>query len=204
MTREDSIALADRLEKDYAKLDKLKKELHQNAKEIDRPYEPRQKMKKGERFGFNWYLVIGILSSIPFLVLALLFYVFAFASRWDHKPGEDLYQILSIVMVFLSVAVFLGVQIIGSRKNNAEVLRFNEGVDREIRSREEKMISLKKRNREIEMEIADLQKELSKYDEAVPKHYRTSSFMFQVKKLLQTKKSEDFEEAITLLQKKYQ
>ena len=78
MTREDSIALADRLEKDYSKLEKLQKESYQNTKEIDRPYTPRRKMGKEERLGFNWYPVIGFLVCIPLLILALLFYVFAF------------------------------------------------------------------------------------------------------------------------------
>ena len=204
MTREDSIELADRLENDYSKLEKLQKESYQNTKEIDRPYTPRRKMGKEERLGFNWYPVIGFLVCIPLLILALLFYVFAFAMRWDHKPGADLYQVLSMVMVVLSVIVFLGLQVIGSKRNRAEVTRFNEGVEREVKTREEKMSSLKKRNIEIDLEIADLQKELSEYNETVPQHFRTGSYMFQVKKLLQTEKAEDFDEAITLLQKKYQ
>ena len=160
MTREDRDALPDENRKTLMKIQRLQKEFHQNAKELDRPYSPRRKMKKGERFGFNWYPIIGILVCIPILVLALYFYIFYFAMRWNREPGAGLYEGLSIAMVFLSIVVFIALQIIGSRRNNAEVERFNASIDREIQDREKKVRELKERNVEIAREIEELQKKI--------------------------------------------
>ena len=199
MTRQESIDLADRLEQDLAKLETLQKELHQNTLELDRPYTPRRKMRSGDRFSFNWYPIIGLLVSVPVLFFALMFYLYYFALQWDQKPGAGFYHGLSIAMVFLAIAVFIGIQVIGNVRNNAEIDRFNEGVDREHRNREEKRLSLKKRNKEIEQEILDLQKTLPEDFENIPQRFRTRMYMHQVKRLLLTEKAEDFEGAITLL-----
>lgn len=155
MAREDRSAISDTHRKESVKILRLQKELHQNTKELNRPYSPRKKMRKGERFGFNWYPIIGILVCIPILLLAFFFYIFYFAMRWNHEPGGGLYEVLSVIMVFLAIAVFIGLQIIGSIRNNREVERFNASVDREIQDREKKVLELKNRNDEIVQEIED-------------------------------------------------
>ena len=195
--REKSIALADNLEKNYARLEKIHRELDQNFDELNRPYTPQQKMKSGDLF--NWWPVIGLLVSIPMLVISGIIYMYAFAMGWDGDPGAGTARAISYIVFFLSIVVFLAIQVIGRARDDKKIAWYNASIDREIEKRYEKVHALKKKNAELYIQVGELQNKLSAYNSVVPAEYRTSSHMHQVKKALSCSKAETFEDAIALL-----
>ena len=199
MTREESIALADRLGKEYAAIEKIQQELDENNKTLDRPYSPPRKVKEWSEF-YNGYLLAGILLCV-FVMPIVNYFISAFAETLFFPGDYPLKAINRMIyaIIFMTIAEFAGIQLFGYFRSKSKMAAFNKNVDREIRKREEKVHALRNRNSELLVELADRQNKLMSDARIIPVEYRTSNHMHQVKKALSCSKAETFEDAIALL-----
>ena len=199
MTREESIELAEKLEKDYAQLENIQKELEENNQAIHRPYSST-KTEWGDFY--HGYLLLGVLLCI-FVLPLVNFYAAAFIDWLIHSGKIDPMRGISNAirgMFFLTIADFFLIQLIGYLRSKRKSDQYNRNVDVEIKDREKRVHTLMKRNVDLNKEMVVLLNRVYNSEKSVPVQFRTSSHMHQVKKLISSGKAEDFSGAILLLE----
>ena len=199
MTREESIELAEKLEKDYAQLEKIQKELEENNQAIHRPYSAT-KTEWGDFY--HGYLLLGVLLCI-FVLPLVNFYVAAFLDTIINSNRDDVMRGITNAIhgsLFLTIADFFLIQLIGYLCSKRKSDQYNKNVDEEIKNRERRVHTLTQRNADLNKEMAALLNTLYDSGKSVPVQFRTSSHMHQVKTLIKNNKAEDFSSAILLLE----
>ena len=198
MTRAESIELAEKLEKDYAQLEKIQKEIDENNQAIHRPYSAT-KTEWGDFY--HGYLLLGVLLCI-FVLPLVNFFVAGFFDTIIHSNTDDVMRSITNAIYgsfFLTLVDFFLIQFIGYLRSKRKSEQYNQNVDEEIKNREIRVHTLTQRNVDLNKEMADLLNKLYDPGKSVPVQFRTSSHMHQVKKLLTVGKAEDFSSAILLL-----
>ena len=188
ITKEESIALAERLKSEYASVEKLQKEISENETILKRPV-----VTSGNRhsvFRFFW----------PFLIYAYLVLVTAVIIGAilvnKYNTGRS-FEIAFFIGLAASVALLVIGRVLAGKKRN----RINEALAKEEAQHHERQNDIAERTNELRIKLKNKRSEISEYQNIVPMKYRTKQHMDRVLKLLQTGKAESFADAIDLLDK---
>lgn len=186
MTKEESIAFAEKLQKDYANLDALKDQVKRNTAEIKSRSE--HKVKGHSFFKYYW----------PWLLVALgLFILIRTIHRLMFSYSVDSVQYALINLRYFApiIALVVGAVIAGVKKgNNANEVALAE------QSVADTINKLEKANADNKSKINRIETELQEYSSMVPIKARSKTAMFKVVSMLKTGKAEDFEDAVSKLQ----
>ena len=182
MTKEESIALAEKLSKDYKTLERLNKDISDNETILSRPAD--YQFRPHSAFKFFWpYLIY---AAIAFWIL---YFLFVFIASGTSSAG-----VLIVGMLCLCSPVIL--LIVGGVKAFRSREEANAAESEEIRRRKVDNENLKKRTDELRLKRTVITKRLSDYNQIVPPALRTSTRMEKSRVLIQTGKAEDFYDAI--------
>ncbi len=182
MTKEESIALAEKLSKDYKTLERLNKDISDNETILSRPAD--YQFRPHSAFKFFWpYLIY---AAIAFWIL---YFLFVFIASGTSSAG-----VLIVGMLCLCSPVIL--LIVGGVKAFRSREEANAAESEEIRRRKVDNENLKKRTDDLRLKRTVITKRLSDYNQIVPPALRTSTRMEKSRILIQTGKAEDFYDAI--------
>ena len=185
MTKEESIALAEKLQKDYANLDALKDQIRRNEAEIKSKSEA--KIPGHSFFHYFW----------PTLIIAPVLYM---GVKFIHNLGfryssNDVQYTLINLRFFLSVgSIIVGAVVAGRKKANN-----NSQIEYAMTSNRKTINELVQANEDNKKKIVRLEAEVNQYSDIVPGKHRTKTAMFKVISMLKTGKAEDFESALKQL-----
>ena len=182
MTKEESIALAEKLSKDYKALERLNRDISDNETILSRPAD--YQFRPHSAFKFFWpYLIY---AAVAFWVL---YFLFVFIASGTSSAG-----VLIVGMLCLCSPVVL--LIIGGVRAFRLREEANAAESEAIRRRKVDQEDMKKRTDELRLKRTVITKRLSEYNQIVPPNLRTSTRMEKSKVLIQTGKAEDFYDAI--------
>ena len=182
MTKEESIALAEKLSKDYKTLERLNKDISDNETILSRPAD--YQFRPHSAFKFFWpYLIY---AAIAFWIL---YFLFVFIASGTSSAG-----VLIVGMLCLCSPVIL--LIVGGVKAFRSREEANAAESEAIRRRKVDNENLKKRTDDLRLKRTVITKRLSDYNQIVPPALRTSTRMEKSRVLIQTGKAEDFYDAI--------
>lgn len=186
MTKEESIALAEKLQKDYANLDALKDQVKRNTAEIKSRSE--HKVRGHSFFKYYW----------PWLLVALgLFILIRTVHRlmFSYSADSVQYTLINLRYFVPVIALVIGAVVAGVKKgNNANQVALAE------QSFAETIKKLEKANADNESKINRIENELNEYSSMVPVKARSKTAMFKIISMLKTGKAENFEDAVSKLQ----
>ena len=185
MTKEESIALAEKLQKDYANLDALKDQIEKNESQIKSRSSYTVRGHSYFRFFWPWlivavalYILIGIIHNVGF----------------RYSADSVQYTLMAAKRFAPIIAIVAGAIIAGVKKSND-----SDQVGQARYSAEQEIAKLRAANDDNKNKIIRIEKELDEYRDLVPAKARTRTAMFKVVSMLKTGKAEDFEDAISKL-----
>ena len=185
MTKEESIALAEKLQKDYANLDALNDQIEKNESQIKSRSSYTVRGHSYFRFFWPWlivavalYILIGIIHNVGF----------------RYSADSVQYTLMAARRFAPIIAIIAGAIIAGVKKSND-----SDQVGQARYSAEQEIAKLRAANDDNKNKIIRIEKELDEYRDLVPAKARTRTAMFKVVSMLKTGKAEDFEDAISKL-----
>ena len=184
MTKDESIAFADKLIAEYKKLEKIDKEIEENDHQISRPIDAYPKQHAA--FKYFWpFLIYAAVSCSLFSVLARVF----------ERGAIGLALIFSLLSI-ASIPVFLivgGVRAVRIRNelNAAEVSFQNNKKDH--------LNELVEENKVLKNKRTIIKNKLKEYDAMLPPSLRSSTQIAKAKLLVQSGKASDFADAVEQL-----
>ena len=185
MSLEESITYVEKLKTKYSKIEKLGREIADNESVIARPV--RQNSGQYSFFRFFWkYLIWAVVAFYATLLLVL------FAG--NNSTAIDI--ILALVFIAPIVVLIVGA-VLAAKRRNEENEAIYRGNERALEQREE----LKRKTESLKKDFNALEREIEKYEYAVPRSLRKSSSMNQILTLLKSGKASDLNDAYRLLGK---
>ena len=185
MTKEESIALAEKLQKDYANLDALKDQIEKNESQIKSRSSTTVRGRSYFTFFWPWlivaaglYILIGFFHNVGF----------------RYSADSVQYTLMTVRLLAPIAALILGAILAGVKKSND-----SDQVGQARFSAEQEIAKLRAANDDNKNKIIRIEKELEEYKNLVPANARTRTAMFKVVSMLKTGKAEDFEDAISKL-----
>ncbi len=182
MTKDESIALAEKLSRKYKEYEDIRQEIDDNKHELSRPVNLEHKPHAA--FKFFWPFLIASAASILFFYFLVLI------------AGSVPLMIIFSILELVSPVVLL---IVGGTRARRLRDELNSREINQIRTRKKRIKDLTDRNIELEPKCAEIKKELDEYKELIPIASRSSARMEKVLKLLQTDKAGNFNEALEML-----
>ncbi len=186
MSKEESIALAEKLRDEYSAIERLQREINDNQTALKKPV-----VLSGKRysmFRFFWPFFI-----YAYIALYVIYLVGIFISAGINEVDGI------IASLFISIAAAVGLLIFGGIYASRKRDRLNEQL-----GEEEYMI--RKRQRDLETHTAEIMNKLSikkkgvsEYQNLVPIRFRKKHYMERVLILIQTGRAAGFYEAIDML-----
>ena len=185
MTKEESIALAIKLQKDFTAKSTLENQIESNKKAIDTPAEI--KVKKRSFFRFFW-------PVIPLSVAAYYFGDIIIDSLIFRLNDHQLLWAINIKYLIIIAIIALGAVIAVVKKKNA-----NKEYEYAVKDAEARKVQLRKDIHELEDKLKPLASELKQISMNIPSKHRNSAAMAKIKLMLQSGKAEDFDDALRKL-----
>ena len=185
MTKEESIALAEKLQKNYANLDALKEQIEKNESEIRSRSSQRVKGHSFIRYYWPW-IIIAI----------VLYFLIGFFHNVGFRYAADnvQYGLMNLRGFAPVIALVVGAIVAGVKKGNNQ-----NQVEAAEHSIAETVAKLEKANEDNKAKITRIENELQEYTPLIPRRARTKTAMFKVASMLKTGKAEDFEDALSKL-----
>lgn len=185
MTKEESIAFAEKLGEQYKSYERIMKEIEDNKAQLSMP-EPGM-VKQHSAFKFFWpYLIYAVVS------LNVCYLIANFLSR---STGLALFFLL---LALVLPVVFLIVGGTSSRRRRDEL---NQLAVSAANNRRKHLDELKGETAALERKAAKKASELKEYQSIIPLAYRNSASMAKAVLLLRSNKAETFTDAVDLLRK---
>lgn len=186
MSKEESIALAEKLRDEYSVIERLQKEVNENQTALQKPV-----VLSGRRYSmFRFFWPFFIYAYIALNAIYLVGMIISSGSN----DGDGI-----IFAFLLGLAAAVGLLIFGGVHAGRKRDRLNEEI-----GEEENMI--RKRHRDLETRTAELitklnnkKRGVSEYQNLVPIRFRTKHYMERVLILIQTDRAADFYEALGML-----
>jgi len=181
MTKEESIAFADKLISEYKKLEKISQEIEDNEHQMNRPIESYPKQHAA--FKYFWpFLIYAAVSFTGFYILASLF----------GRSSVGLTMVL-LLLALASIPFFLiygGIRAIRIRNelNAAEISFLNNKKDH--------LEDLRKENSILKTKQRTMLKDIKEHEAMLPPSLRSSAQISRAKILIQSGKAEDFADAV--------
>ncbi len=185
MTKEESIALAEKLSAEYGALEKLIQEISEAEAIIKRPL---PEAPRHSAFKFFWpFIVTGL---IIYLVIYLIIGV-VFLAGGSESVGSALAPIVAFIALGATLAI--GGSVARNKRdtlNNQEALR--------VHALRVKIDEMKKRTSELKTSYSVKKRSLAEYDAIVPASQRTKVRMDNVRRLIESGKADNFYDALKL------
>jgi len=209
MNSEESIALAQKLKKEYGDLEKITRQIRHNELILSRPVsDPKNLVNEQDSFPASGTIGCGTLLAIfTLLFFEGIIYVFATVALFiDKSKGEkvliDPETVFTIIMIF-NIGLLIAASIISSvrkRKLKEEMQkRAEEDYEKSMRRRTEL-----RENTDVLIQVWNEKKQrLAQYDALVPASLQTANSMIQVRNLIMSNKADDFSEALAMVEEKY-
>ena len=181
MTKEESIAFADKLISEYKKLEKISQEIEDNEHQMNRPIESYPKQHAA--FKYFWpFLIYAAVSFTGFYILAGLF----------GRSSAGLTMVL-LLLALASIPFFLISGGIRARRirdelNSAEISFLNNKKDH--------LEDLRKENSILKTKQRTMLKDIKEHEAMLPPSLRSSKEISKAKILIQSGKAEDFADAV--------
>lgn len=187
MTKEESIAFAEKLGETYKSYERLKKEIEDNKMQLSKP-EPGM-VKRHAAFKFFWPYLVA--AAVTFNVLYFI------GSLLNNTSGSG------AALFFYALALIVSVIILIVGGTTARRLRdeYNQTAIMAANNRRKHLDELKHETSALERKAAKKASELKEYQSIIPLPYRDSASMAKVVILLRSNKAETFTEAVELLRK---
>ena len=185
MSKEESLALAEKLTHEYKALEKLRTQISDNETIIKRPVDGSYAQHAA--FRFFW----------PFFIYAVFAYILVGVLGRIFVARET-----GMIWVFLLVAVPVGVLIYGGIHSCRKRDRLNAEASELARARRDNADKLRKETEEMKSKLKTLETRVSKMDSAIPAHHRNSGHMAKVKTLIEAGKADSLEDALALCEAK--
>ena len=185
MTKEESIALAEKLQKCYANLDGLKEQIDRNEKQM--------KSRSSTTIKGHTY----IRYFWPWLVAALVaFFLVGFIhnSAFRYSVNSVQYTFMALRYIIPIIVIIVGVIVAGFKKESD-----SRQVEFAQRSAAETITKLRTANEDNRKKIERIELELEEYRSLIPAKARSKTAMFKVVSMLKTGKAENLEDAISKL-----
>ena len=184
MTLEESIALAEKLQKDFAQLESCKREIRNNEDEIRKPVVINVRRRSMFRYFWPWILFAGTQFCV-ILFFSLIFLVTQYAK-------------LAPVVMGAAFGIAVLIIIIGIKVSKKKAKEDNDSYEIAKDSAEKRRTDLFEKNRELDSTINSIKIQLggNPVYEKIPLDKRKSSAMARAKLLLQSGKATDFEDAL--------
>ena len=185
MTLEESIALAEKFQKDLAQLESCKRQINDNNEEMRKPAVITAKRRSMFRYFWPW-----IIFAATVLCLLLVLSLIVLASPYAK------FAILVTVGAYVLAFALIIIGIIVSRKKAKDD---NGAYEAALDMAQKKKSDLIEKNRELESKINSLKLQLGGNPnyEMIPYDKRKSSSMARAKLLLQSGKATDFEDVLS-------
>lgn len=185
MTKEESIALAEKLSGDYGELEKIINEIDENKTIISKPI---PSAKHHAAFKFFWPYLVAAVVTVN--VLYIIGYFLSLAAR-----SSTILAIFSFIALIALVVIL----IVGGKVATTKRDALNYRVDSDVQMQRKKYRDLQTKTDSLQNVYSVKKSKLDKYNDLVPLQFRNSRYMDRVKALLMTGKAEEFSEAVALL-----
>ena len=186
MTKEESIAFAEKLGDLYKSYERLKKEIEDNKSQLSKNRDTGM-TKTYSAFRFFWpYLIYAAVS------LEVCYFI---GSLLSNSTGLALFFMLGALVLPI---VFLAVGGTRARRLRDES---NRSAIEAAQNRRKHMDDLKSETAALDRKAAKKAAEIKTYDSMIPLAFRNSASMAKTVLLLRSNKAETFTEAIEMLRK---
>ena len=186
MSKEESIALAEKLRDEYSAIERLQKEINENQTALKKPVVLSGRRYSMFRFFWPFFIFAYLALNVVYIIGIII------SAGNDDADGF-------LASFFIAIAAAVGILIFGGIHASRKRDRLNEQL-----GAEEYMI--RKRQRDLETHTAEImknlsikKKEVSESQNLVPIRFRTKRCMERVLILLQTGRAESFADAINQL-----
>lgn len=183
MTLEESIALAEKFQKDLAQVESYDRQIKDNIAESKKPITINVRRRSMFRYFWPWILFSGTLLCLAqFLALIIM----------TKKP-----ELLTLVTI-LAWAIPIGLLILGIVISKKKAKEDNGAYEIAKEMAEEKRVNLLEQSKELVSKKSQLEFQLAANPNFVliPEDKRKSSSMARAKLFLQSGKATDFEDAM--------
>lgn len=185
MTRDESIELAEKLKKEYNNLERIQKEIDDNNAIISKPVAA---VKRHSAFKFFWPFLVGSVISVN--AGWILGFILMLAAG-----SADTFTTFVVIGVILAIVLLIAGGV--HAKNQRDGLNYN--AELAAKDRYKRHNELTDKNKELKTRYTATKKRLEKYNDLVPREFRTSRHMDRVRLLIQSGKANDFSEAVNSL-----
>ena len=184
MTLEESIALAEKFQKDLAQLESYERQIIDNEAESKKPIVVD--VKKRSMFRYFWPWLVFAVVLFGFLDVLVLFFL---TSKYSNFSG-----LVFLIAVVLTIAVIIIGVFVSKKKQKAD----NEAYEIAYDIAQERRSSLFEKNKELKSNLSQLEFQLAANPNfaLIPEDKRKSSSLARAKLFLQSGKATDFEDAL--------
>ncbi len=200
MDRKESIGLAERLQDQFADMEKTEKEIRDREEKLAKPLGSFEYEEPPVGIGTS---AMRILMAVILVIIWVFFgiYIFTAAIIEDLVTGSGgtyqsiaFYALLIVTVVFIAFTLVLKIR---REKKSKDYMKNMKKKDEEYARRrrsdmQNELNYLKERHAAIESD-------LSAYHELIPEKFRSRYYMSKVKMMLQSEKAQSFDEAIDKL-----
>lgn len=180
-SKEDSLALAEKLTHEYKALEKLRTQISDNETIIKRPVDGSYAQHAA--FKFFWpFFIYAFFAYIVVAVLGRLFVAKETAGLW----------VLLLIGVPVGLLIYGGIH--SCRKRDV----LNAEASELARARRDSADKLRKETEEMKSKLKTLETRVSKMDSAIPNHHKNSAHMAKAKTLIEAGKADSLEDALDL------
>lgn len=181
MSKEESLALAEKLTHEYKALEKLRTQISDNETIIKRPVDGSYAQHAA--FKFFWpFFIYAFIAYIAVAVLARIFVAKETTGLW----------VLLLIGVPVGLLIYGGVH--SCRKRDI----LNAEASELARARRDNADKLKRETEEMKSKLKTLETRVSKMDSAIPAHHKNSGHMAKAKTLIEAGKADSLEDALAL------
>ena len=185
MTKEESIAYAIKLQKDFLDRDAIERQIEDNKKNLDSRSEITYRNRSFFRFFWPVLPISVAIYYIGNIVVNILI---------DYLNDHQILWAVNIKYLLIIAVIVAGAVI--SIVKKVKIYREYENASKEERARKEQ---LRKDTRDLEEKLEALNSEIAQNMTNVPYNHRSSAAMAKIKLMLQTGKAEDFDDAVSKL-----
>lgn len=186
VTKEESIALAEKLKADYASVELLANEINNNEAILSKPVE----YNPGRHTAFRYFWPFLIYAYLAFHAVYIVGVVICVAN--DDKGG-------AVLAFFIALAVAAGLLIFGGSHAGKKRDRINKALSDDEYLKKKRYKELAESTNGLREQLDKQLSEFGEYHQLVPFKFRTREHMERVIFLLQTDRAENFSEAVNLL-----
>lgn len=193
MTRDESVALANKLFIGYSLIERTQEKINNNETELHKIDQMTPAHYSAFRY-FTPFFVASIIVAVVMLLPATIFisiFNFLAQSTGGNQGTEAAYTMLAIYIVVISL-----IHLIGGFSARKKSWYMNMLEEENVNANKRKGDRLREENNELRSTLETAKKDVSEFDDLIPSKLRTSHKMMEAKRLLLSGKAEDLADAV--------